>query len=141
MGSTMPIHSSLLLCPHCRSEAEPLRPQKSIRLHPDDFWDDIDLSLYVCRCGFQGSVLHADSSGHGSLDGDDTHTLEGHVLTKEAWTKLRDAIERCPDPRNENCRCEDHGETQRNVVPGTWTRFRDGGVTGEFDVVWRPLPS
>lgn len=105
-------------CPDCLTP-DSLDVTLSIALPPDSRSDEIVLQIVECsHCGFRGAAVYEESR-RGALDSDAwDHT--GYRLREGQWTPLIDTIRRCPNPRDERCRCAAHRALGRTEAGGRW---------------------
>jgi len=105
-------------CPACQG-ARSLRITSSLELPPDSRSDEITLQLIKCsRCDFVGVAVYEESR-RGALDDDSFHHF-GYPVSQAHWDRLRELMERCPDPRNPRCSCPAH---RRLATYNEWGRW------------------
>lgn len=113
-----------LICPDCQSNA--LDIFQSLDLPPDSCNDEISLQVVKCpKCGLHALALYEESR-HGALDSESWHH-EAYRVSEEDFQMVSEVIQRCPRPRDSNCRCSTHqmlGQTSGH----RWDGLRMSGV-------------
>lgn len=94
---------SVFQCPDC--DGATLKIQRIMELSSDSRSDEIDLQLLRCdQCGLKIAAFYEESR-RGSADSVDHY---GHRVSEEWYSKLKQQIEDCPQPRNRQCNCATH---------------------------------
>src|SRR2546425_2851433 len=94
------------VCPECMTRGS-LHVHSWIELPPDAHSDEITFQIAECsHCSFRAVAL-AEESRRGAL-ASETGRHIGYRVRKDDWECWRDAIERCPDRSNKNCKCRAH---------------------------------
>ena len=111
------------LCPQC-STPKGLQITSKIELPPDSRSDEIALQVVQCsQCGFAAIAVYEESR-RGAF-GSESIDHRGYRVGAEDVERLREAIKRCPEPRNQRCKCSVHRKLSRRDASGRWNALDD----------------
>jgi hypothetical protein len=110
------------LCPTCNTAS--LEITSSIHLNADSRSDEIALQVIDCnRCGFRGLAVYEES--HRGALGNVSWEHMGYRLDKDNVKFVKDLIELCPNPSDEDCTCSSHLSLGYKDANGRWAGVRN----------------
>jgi hypothetical protein len=119
-------------CPECSHSS--LSIVHRLELPPDSRSDEITLQIVTCyQCGFAGIAVYEESR-RGALFSESVDH-RAYRTTPADLKAIRQAIQRCPKPKDSRCRCASHQRLGHKDASGRWNGLADVHLEGRFNLI------